>query len=309
MAEPVQEMSFEQEVGAAADKAGIKDEAPPIVIPSEEKIPPESVGEPAPEAVKTDAIAPAPPKVETVPLAVHIRQREKLEREMSALREQLNVGNKRLDELVSAIRPTPAPIDRNTDPLGATLQQMDTLQTEVKQTREMIAQREQTERQRQDIENFNRAVAADEQQYVKQRPDLKDAIDYARNMKYQEYVALGLEATQAAARVQQDGYALAMHAFQSGMSPSELAYRVATTLGYKAAAPAAVATSSSGEPAPAKTAAEQAVEMRAAGAARTRQSGAGNTTGQITFADLAAMDNDEFHKMTSGKNWQKLAGG
>jgi len=48
--------------------------------------------------------------------------------------------------------------------------------------------------------------------------------------------------------------------------------------------------------------------MRSNGARTSASGGAGGRSGAPTFADLAAMDNAEFEKMTAGDNWQKFAG-
>jgi hypothetical protein len=188
---------------------------------------------------------------------------------------------------------------------------MDGLRGEVRETREMLQRRQQEETQRSQINAFQNAVIADETEFVKQADDYPQAITYVKDLKFREYVALGLDAQQAAARVQQDAFALAQHAFQQGVSPSELAYRMATAVGYKRAAAKAIAAQQDDElataPAPEKTQAQQAVEMRAAGGQRSKGTGgAASTGGAMTFAELANLDNEEFAKMTAGKKWDRL---
>jgi hypothetical protein len=310
MADPI---TFEQQVSNAATEANIPD-VPPMtaeeeaIVPVEAEEPErpivEAVKEPPPEPEK-----PTPPQV--VPLAVHIRQREKYERELASIKEQTEIGNQRLQQLMETITPKPLPVDRNTDPLGATLQEMDSLRSDIRDTKEMLARRQQEENNRAQINAFQNAVIADEQEFAKQAGDYPEAITYVKDMKFREYVALGLDAQQAAARVQQDAFALAQHAFQQGYSPSELAYRMAVAVGYKKSEARAIAAQQDDElataPIPEKTSAQQAVEMRAAGAQRSKASGgAGSTGGALTFAELANLDNEEFAKMTSGKKWDRL---
>jgi hypothetical protein len=311
MADP--QVSFEQEVQKVADEANLPETG--VMTPEEEAIPVETdpiepakpiaevVKEPPPEPEK-----PAAPQV--VPLAVHIRQRERYEREQAELRRVVEDGNKRLQQLMETISPPTPPVDRNTDPLGATLQEMDSLRGDIKETKEMLQRRQQEETQRAQINAFQNAVIADEQEFVKQADDYPQAITYVKDMKFREYVALGLDAQQAAARVQQDAFALAQHAFQQGQSPSELAYRMSAALGYKRSAAKAAAAQQDDELATApaqKTQAEQAVEMRAAGAQRSKAAGgAASTGGAMTFAELANLDNEEFAKMTAGKKWDRL---
>ena len=95
MADPV---SFEQQVQKVADEANIPD---PVVMSEEEQALPADDYKPPQDIPKVEAkpAEPAPepekPAPQVVPLAVHIRQREKYERELSSIREQTEVGNKR----------------------------------------------------------------------------------------------------------------------------------------------------------------------------------------------------------------------
>jgi hypothetical protein len=316
--------TFAEEVAKAAAEAGIKEDAPEPMTQEEESLPAEeyrpanallSEAEPtkeeATEAAKPEEPAKEEPKQEppqTVPLAVHIRQRERFEREQQELRRAVEVGNQRLAELARALQPEQKPVDRNTDPLGAALQQMDGLSQEVQETRKLLAQREQEEHTRRQLADFQNRVVSDEQVFATQQPDYPDAVRFAKDMKYREYIALGLDPHQAGARVQQDAFALAQHAMQQGMSPAELAYRMASALGYRKAHVAQ--TQQEETHATTKSQAEETVQMRAAGAQRGKGTGgASATTGAISLADLAAMDNEEFAKMTSGKKWEKLLRG
>src|SRR5574343_2003077 len=217
--------TFAQEVAKAAAEAGIKDDAPEPMTPEEEAVPAEEY-RPAnallsePEAPVEEAKEEVPkaaepvkeePKQEppqTVPLAVHIRQREKFEREQQELRKAIDIGNQRLAELAKALQPQTPPVDRNTDPLGAALQQMDGLSQEVQETRKLLAQREQEEYNRRQLADFQNRVISDEQMFAAQTPDYPEAVKFAKDMKYREYIALGLDPHQAGARVQQDAFAL-----------------------------------------------------------------------------------------------------
>ena len=311
------EKPFSEQVAAEAAAAGITD-APmtaeeealaPTSPPADSSLAaPAAPADPAPvEAKKEEAQAPKPPQ--TVPLAVHIRQREKYEREQAQLRQIVEQGNARLQQLMEQLNPPKPPIDRNADPLGATLQELDAMKSEMGQTREMLTKRQEEEMRRQQIAAFENAVVADEQNYSKVAPDYGQAVAYARDLKFREYQALGLDPPLAAARVQQDAYALAQHAMQQGVSPAELAYRVATTLGYRAQA-AAPASTPANPGLPVNRDAQEVVAMRAEGAKKSSATGGSPTpSGALSFAELAALDNEEFAKMTSGKAWDKLMRG
>lgn len=312
------EQTFEQQVAAAATSAGIEAPLDAPMTTEEEQSPADTWaagrGEEKPEpAEKAPAVAepakaaePKPEPPQTVPLAVHIRQRERLEAQVQQLRQITETGNRRLEELTRALQPAPITVDRTSDPLGSALEGMDKMVKDVGDLKEAQARQQQTEQNRAAIAHFSNAVLEDERLYTAQAPDLAEAIKYAKDMKFREYTALGAAPQEAAARVQQDAYAVAQHAFNTGQSPSELVYKMAQVLGYKKVEGAEPAAS---EPAaaPQKTAAEQAVEMRAAGAARGKNSGGAATSGgAISMAELAQMDNDEFAKMTSGKKWDRL---
>lgn len=319
-----QQQSFESIVAAEAAKAGFTEAPEPAPKPEAKSN--GDLGEPIPIHLdgddKVDVLPPQDVKLEpvkeaaeppqTVPLAVHIRQRQKADQENAELKRIIAVGSQRLDQLTRSLAPPPAPEpDRNEDPLGAALTGLDQLKGQVKQLADMTLQERQQAQVRSDIEQFKAAVAQDEQNFAATHPDLPDAIAYAKDVKFKEYLALGLDAQQAAARVQQDGYALASHAFQNGWSPSELMYRMATNaLNYRRGITAGGGPVSPGEPVaaqPAQTQAEQAVEMRAAGADRAKAGGgAPARSGPMTLQELANLDNDEFAKLTAGKKWDKL---
>lgn len=311
--------SFEAIVAAEAAKAGYT-EAPeptpaaqpevdlgePIPLPQDDQ-----VDVPVPTDVKLDAVKEVAREEapQTVPLAVHIRQRQKAEAETAELRRIIQVGSQRLDQLTRAITPPPpAEPDRNEDPLGAALSGLDQLKGQVKQLSDMTLAERQQAQVRADIESFKAAVAQDEQNYAAQVPDLSARIAYVKDLKFKEYVALGLEPQQAAARVQQDGFALASHAFQHGYSPSELISRMADTYNYRPGMTAGGESVAAGTAAAnTETSAQQAVAMRAAGAERAKGGGgAPARSGPVTLQELANMDNDEFAKLTAGKKWDKL---
>jgi hypothetical protein len=319
-----QEPSFEQQVSTAAAEAGIVDApAPPEAEPS--STPAGSPDEPAAAAPPPKAEEPAPAK-DTIPLAVHIKAREQHQRELRQMREQFELGNQRLQELTRSLQPPPQPrADPSTDPLGAALEKLDSLEGQVSQVVAKTQEEQRTQVLRQQIAQFERAVYEDEQSY-QASADLPEVMRFVKDMKFREYVALGMDAQQAAARVQQDAFAMASHAFQTGQSPSHLVHQMGLAFGYKKGAAASNgngngAHAPSGVPADATpprgpngrfqpSSAEQTVEMRAAGADRARGGGGSpENLGPLTLQQLATMDNEEFAKMTSGKKWNKLMGG
>lgn len=234
---------------------------------------------------------------QTVPLAVHIREREKFRQERLAFQQQQELVNQRLTQLFSAqqTKAEPAP-DPDTDPLGyqihlqkQTAEQLEKMQQEALQDRQQRAVQEQQQRA---VQYVAEKVNQDEKAFLERAPDYKDAIAHARNVKFAEYTALGMTEEQASQRLQQDAWALSIFAAENGLNAAEYAYQVSQALGYK---PGARGTNQ--------------LEMRQKGAKVAVGGGAGGKKTAPTFADLAAMSNDEFARLTKGDNWHKFAGG
>lgn len=267
-----------------AEQAAEVVEAPVVEAPSEEASAPEASAEPAPVEKR---------QPDTVPLAVHLRERERHRREVEERDRLFAEGQRRLDEIARRLQPQEqAPADD--DILG---QQSYAL----KQANERLArmERDQLEnRQRQEVERslqqLVHAVKQDEAAFTKETPDYADAVEYAKQIKKAEYLALGVSEQEAEAQLYRDALAIAQRAYHSGSSPAEFAYNLAKALGYqgkKAEAPANV------------------VAMRQAGQKMATGGGGGSgKTGAPSFAELAAMSAEEFAEATKGNKWKKLAG-
>lgn len=237
------------------------------------------------------------PAPTTVPLAVHIRERERFKAERLAFQQQQEIVNQRLQQLFTSqqqAKADPVP-DPDTDPLGyqihlqkQTAEQLQRMQAEREQERQ---QSQQLAAQQQAVTYVAQKVDADEKAFIAKAPDYKEAIAHARNVKFAEYTALGMTEEQASQRLQQDAWALSIFAAQNGLNAAEYAYQVSQALGYK---PGASGTNP--------------LEMRQRGQKVSVGGGAGGKKTAPTFADLAAMSNDEFAKLTKGDNWQKFAG-
>ncbi len=311
------EVTFEQEVQAAAKEANLPDV--PDMTPEEEAIPAEVATQPEPAQAPVEEPKSEEPAVkeekavpETVPLAVHIRQREKHDRELMGLRQQLTQmqqqfaqGNERLQQITSMLHPEEAPPDPKTDVIGTLLYEQQQLRKQMETVSQRMVQADTEARSRNELERFSQFVVQDEKRFEQEAPDYKQAIDWVKGVKLREYQALGMDEHQAVARVQQDALAIATHAAKQGASPAEFGYRLAKALGFQAGQ--AKATAPAATP---KSEADNVIAMRQAGTERSKPAGgAAQGGGALTFADLAAMDNEEFAKMTSGNNWKKLAGG
>ena len=276
--------------------AAIEAEQPQAVdeTPQEESSSADDSGE---QAAEGDGEQPSAKPTQTVPLAVHIRERERFKAERMAFQQQQELVNQRLQQLFAQqqqLKADPAP-DPDTDPLGyqihlqkQTAEQLRAMQEQQAAERQ---QREHQERQRQAVEYVAQKVNSDEAAFIAKVPDYKEAIAHARNVKFAEYTALGMTEEQASQRLQQDAWALSIFAAENGLNAAEYAYQVSQALGYK---PGARGTNQ--------------LEMRQKGQKVSVGGGAGGKKTAPTFADLAAMSNDEFAKLTKGDNWSKFAG-
>jgi hypothetical protein len=283
----------------AADQA-----AEPETVAAIEAEQPEQAAEPEQTAESEQAAEGEPQEGEehksapqTVPLAVHIRERERFKAERLAFQQQQQIVNERLAQLFAAqqqAKQEPEP-DPDTDPLGyqihlqkQTAEQLRKMQEETLQERQQRAAMEQQQRA---VQYVAEKVNQDEKAFLERAPDYKEAIAHARNVKFAEYTALGMTEEQASQRLQQDAWALSIFAAENGLNAAEYAYQVSQALGYK---PGARGTNS--------------LEMRQKGQKVAVGGGAGGKKSAPTFADLAAMSNDEFARLTKGDNWQKFAG-
>jgi hypothetical protein len=240
------------------------------------------------------------PKPQHVPLAVHIRERQRHAQERQAWEQQQAIVNQRLQQLFAmqqqAKTQESPPPDKDTDPIGYGIWLNEQTARRLEQSE---LQRQQSEQQRAAVEQQEKAVRfvaekvlQDEKDFVARTPDYKDAINALRNVKYAEYMALGMTEEQASQKLQQDAWALSIHAANSGINSAEYAYQLAQALGYK----------------PKAAQGTNVLDMRSKGLRTGVSGGAGGKKTAPTFADLAAMSNEDFAKLTSGDNWRKFAG-
>jgi len=241
---------------------------------------------------------------QNVPLAVHMRQREKFERELQEMRRQQAIGQQRLEQLMMMRQqqppaPEPEP-DFETEPADALYHGQRKLQQQIEAMNRQLQQRQQQEQAVTQAQMFHRHVQQDEAQFTEEAPDYEEAVQYMKGIKAREYEAIGLSPQQAQAKVMADAAALARFALSQGSSPARAAYNLAKALGYQQRpAGAPTGNGSGGDP----------IAMRKAAQTASRGGGgSGGSSRTPTFAELANMSDEEFSKLTSGGNWAKLAG-
>jgi hypothetical protein len=256
---------------------------------------------PAVETQSDEPVAAAEPQEErkqpdTVPLAVHLRRQERYERQLQEQKALIEQGNQRLQELWTKLTPREPEPDPD-DILGRQAKDLREVKSALGQLTDAQTKTAQENEARAQIQRLVGSVKNDEAEFTKSTPDYPDAVTYAKNVKREEYLAIGMSPQEADGRLQADAFAIAQQAYARGESPADMAYRLARALGYKAQ--------------PKQAEAANVVAMRQQGQRMAQGTGGGGgKSGVPSFADLASMPKDEFEKLTSSeKDWKRIAGG
>jgi hypothetical protein len=232
----------------------------------------------------------------TVPLAAlheERMRRKEAERQFREFQRQQQerdtLLNQRLEALNQRFNPQQEVPSLDQDPLMRFDQKIDTTQQTVQQLIQYVAQSEQQKQQQQNLARIQSSVNAQEQEFVKVNPDYEAAVDFFKQRKAAEYIALGMSREQATQKIAQDSWNIAMQAAQYGESAPEKIYELAQAFGYV-------------PPAKKLSMAEQG--MRA-----SKPAGGGTTSNKISLDALANMSAAEFAEATKGDKWQKMFGG
>jgi len=237
----------------------------------------------------------------TVPLAALQEERAKARRfrdENAQYQQALAQMQQQQVAMMQALqRQQPPPPDPNTDPFAAQIHEAQMTRQEVAQMRQEFARRQQMESQQAAQQHFVNTVQSAEAAFTASTPDYNDAVNFLRERRVREYLALGFDQDEAVREVAAEGYKLAQLALSRGENPAVRAYELAKTIGYRRANGGAVP-------------AQQKLEMQAQGQrAATPTGGAGAGGGKLSYDALAKMSPKEFLKATEGDKWRKLMGG
>lgn len=179
------------------------------------------------------------------------------------------------------------------DPLTGTYREVQRVGQEVQTLKQDMQRTQLEQRQQQVVGRFVHDVESHERAFAQQAPDYYAAVNWAKQKKESEYVAVGFTEEQAHARVQQEATEIALGALQRGESPAHVGYRLAQAIGY--------------QPQPN---AQQKLSMQQDGRrASTPSGGSGHGGGRLSLDALAKMSGDDFRKATEGAAWKKLMGG
>jgi hypothetical protein len=149
------------------------------------------------------------------------------------------------------------------------------------------------------------AFMTDAQRYAQQTPDFMSAYQHLMTARDRELSRLGMDNPHERADIiQREERQIVAECFRRGKSPSELIYDLAKDRGYAKPAPAPAAAPAAEAPAvtTAKPSAiaQVAAIKRGTEASKSLGSAAGGGTTPVTAESLAAMDEEEFHRVVSG---------
>lgn len=245
---------------------------------------------------------PEAPKV--VPLAAlheERNRRKELAAELARERQEREALARRVEERLQAMQeaqkpPVPAFEENPAEHLRAKVEEAERI---ARMTAQQQAAWLQQQQQAQIEQQIAQRVVADEAEFMAEKPDYNDAVQYLHKSRVGELMTqYGLP---EAAAIRQSAGELKEAAFvftQRGMSPAQTAYQIAVQKGYT--------------PKQAQQAADAATKFQtqAAGVKAAKSLGTGGATRTtMTAQQLLAMSDEEFAEATKGDNWRKVMGG
>lgn len=200
-------------------------------IPEEEAVEQEAVEEPVAEEVQEEQ-KPAIDPVKAAEERENYKRMAHAERmERQKLAEQMNLMQKRFEQLMEAQQPQPDPEPQyDEDPLGATYSKVDKVVKTVEALQAETAQRKQAE----EYQRFVSTIQNDEASFLQKNPDYREAVTFVQQRRVNELQAMGYDEQSALKVLAQDAYAVTMRAQELGQSPAAFVYDMAKKLGYSA---------------------------------------------------------------------------
>lgn len=220
---------------------------------SAEPVEPEASAE---ESEQSDE--PAKPTNETVPLAAHLEERNKLKARIEQLEkaaeaagakaqddlrrqiaEQIEQQRKQRAEQEQAEKEQAEAPDYLEDPKGYTDRSLESLQKKIDEQHQTLQQIEQQRAQQQAIQVISQTAAAHEQQFTQTTPDYPQALEFAR-AKFADALRLqnpGATDEQINAAVAREEVLMSHNVMQRGGNIAEFVYGFAKNYGYTAPAP------------------------------------------------------------------------
>jgi hypothetical protein len=289
--------------------------------PADAQTPPSPKAEPPEELVEAKRV---------VPEAVFLEEkneRKRLERlyqeqaeRQARIEERHRIWEERLKAAQAPAEP-PVP-DKAQDPVGYLEHQIQQARKEaapVQELQQRLAAYEQQQR-------IAATVSGAEQEFAAKTQDYFDAVEHLRSVRMRQYELAGLTQDEQQQALMADTRNWVLATLQKGKNPAEATYELARAYGY-AAKPARDLAADSGAdsatkprnpdgtfaPKPPDPKVEKAKETlktveRGQQAAKSLGDSVGGTanTDLPSMSELATMSDEEFDRVTAGKNWKKF---
>lgn len=248
------------------------------------------------ETEQKEQAAPEPEQPRVVPLAALHEERQRRKELAAQLAEESRKRTEleaRVEARLAALQP-PAPTFEE-DPAGHLKRQIDQVSTTL-QERQQQEERQRAEyQQAQQVQRAAQTVQRYEAEFVAQKPDYQQAVDYVRLGRAKEFEARGMAPEEAMAEATREMVHGAIINAANGVNPSQLVYRMAEIRGYRAQA----------QP---MSESDRFTQQSKGVAAAKSLGGGGASKGQISATQLLSMSDEEFSEATKGGKWNKLMG-
>lgn len=225
-------------------------------------------------------------------------RRKETEENFNRFREQTAAERARLEERLNALtqrfqQPEP---QLSADPVERLARVEQTLN-------QRLQQEEQQNRAQQEQNALFNVVAQHEREFAKDAPDYYEAVEYAKQIRLEEFKAMGFDDQEAEQILLNDVLNLTKDALGRRINPAERFYKYAKARGWGKQTETAPVIPQAVEPG-------AKIKTITAGqqAAKSLSTAPGTSQPALTLQALADMPQDEFDKIDN-KTWKKMMGG
>jgi hypothetical protein len=296
--EPVEDIPNEDDIGEVNEES-----SPEPVLATEQ---------PAAEPEEAEFKEERPePRVSLHALHEERERRKESERQLQSLRDQAV----RMEERFAAFQekfsaPAEPEVQFDEDPATYLRREQEKLAAQQQELQQFRQQQETNTQQQQQYQHFYQHVTANEQEFAQtEAPDYYEAVDFVRGERIKELAVIGFPQAEAEQRALAEAQFIARQAVQDGESPARRFYNLAKVRGWQSKSPSDNVETGADPVAPPAADMDdvQKLETVRRGVERSQGLGSGGeSAGRMTLAQLSELDDDDFEKATSGRNWEKL---
>lgn len=252
-------------------------------------------GEPEKSPEKAPKAEPEKPEKEKVVpyAALHEERmrRKETQKEIQALREKLETGERRVQELMKRFEPPAPKFEEN--PAAHLKHELESVRGEIAETRKFKEEHEKQLAEQRKHQEFVENYRAQAEIFESQVPDFKEAYNFVIKTRFEELKEAGYKPDKIRQIINNEERMIVEDAFNDEANPAERIYKMAKARGY----------------AKEKSEAEKQIETVQEGLKNsTTLSKGGGTSKGLTLQSLAEMSEDEFNKIDEA-TFRKLMGG